>query len=543
MAQGLTVGQYLVEQLAAWGVKRVYGVVGDTLFYLLDAIGKSRKIEFVASRHESAAAFMASAEAKLTGRMTVCTATSGPGMLNLLNGLADAHTDRAPVLAITGQVPTNQIGTGYKQYIDQQVMVQPLAGYSALLVTQDTLPVMLEKAATTAQLKGQVAHISIPKDLFGEMLAAEIKPPQLYEGVLPEPGKEQLQKAAGILAQTRRPVMLVGLGARGCGEAVVALSEKLAAPIILSLGAKGIIAGNHANVIGGLGQGGSETATMAIRDADLVIAVGETWWPKQYTPRAPVVLQIDACQENMGLGHPVEYALVGPAARVLQRLIKRIGNINTDKQWLKSLLTAKSTWDDLLASESKMGGSPIHPASLIAAVEQTADPDAIVCLDVGDHVIWFNRLFKGNRHFVQISGTWRSMGFGLPAAIASKLAQPDRQVVLITGDGGLEMVLGELLTASSQGLGIITIVVNNGTLAMERNRMIMAGFDPIGTELNNPDFAQVAIACGWWGQQVSAFDQLAAALQAAMQTARQGKPALLDVVTADTMAPHTDPWE
>ncbi len=543
MAQGMTVGQYLIEQLSAWGVERVYGVVGDTLFYLLDAIGKTDKLEFIATRHESAAAFMASAEAKLTGRMSVCVATSGPGMLNLLNGLADAHTDRVPVLCITGQVPTNQIGTGYKQYIDQQVMIQPLASFSALLVTPGTIPVILEKAASAAQLKGQVAHLSIPKDLFGEMLGAEIKPPRQYQGVLPEPGEEQLQKAVSLMSSAKRPVMLVGLGARNCSEEVTELSEKLPAPIILSLGAKGIVSGKHPHVIGGLGQGGSETATKALQDADLVITVGETWWPKQYTPRAPQVLQIDACQENVGSGHPVEYALIGPAARILPRLNKQLGKSNIDKAWLNTVLQSKAVWDDLLTGESKMGGSPVHPASLIAAVEQAAEPDAIICLDVGDHVVWFNRLFKGERHFVQLSGTWRSMGFGLPAAIASKLAQPDRQVILVTGDGGIEMVLGELLTASKYGVGITAVVVNNGALVMERNRMLMAGFEPVGTDLNSPDFAKLATACGWDGQKVADFTALPSALQMALQSTAEGKPALLDVITADIMTPHTDPWE
>lgn len=300
MAQGLTVGEYLVEQLAAWGVQRIYGVAGDTLFFLLDSIGKSEKLEFVATRHESAAAFMASAEAKLTGRMTVCIATSGPGMLNLLNGLADAHTDRAPVLAITGQVPTDSIGTGYKQYIDQQVMIQPLAGYSALLITPQSMPILLATAAATAQLKGQVVHLFIPKDLFGQIVAAEIKPSRDYQGVLPEPGEEQLQQAAQLASNAQRPVMLVGLGARESGEAVVELAEKLSAPMILSLPAKGVVPGNHDYVLGGLGQGASDVAHKALLEADLVIAIGETWWPKQYEYRPGLAERRPASQTSMG---------------------------------------------------------------------------------------------------------------------------------------------------------------------------------------------------------------------------------------------------
>lgn len=543
MAQGLTVGEYLVEQLAAWGVQRIYGVVGDTLFFLLDSIGKSDKLQFIPTRHESAAAFMASAEAKLTGRMTVCIATSGPGMLNLLNGLADAHTDRAPVLAITGQVPTESIGTGYKQYIDQQVMIQPLAGYSSLLITPQSLPTLLGTAAATAQLKGQVAHLSIPKDLFGQMVATEIKPLQDYQGALPEPGEEQLQRAAQLASTAQRPVLLVGMGARESGEAVVELAKRLDAPIILSLAAKGVVPGNCDYVLGGLGQGISDVAHKALLEADLVIAIGENWWPKQYTPRAPVVLQIDACQENIGSGRPVECALVGPIARVLPRLVEHLKTTSTDRAWLENTLQAKQAWDEQLAAEAKLGGSPIHPAALIRAVEQAAEPNAIICLDVGDHVIWFNRHFAGNQHFVQLSGTWRSMGFGLPAAIASKLAMPEQQVLLITGDGGLQMVMGELSTASALEAGIVVIVVNNGALAMERNRMITAGFEPVGTSLNNPDFQEVAKACGWHGQRVDDASQLSAALQAAMQAAHQRTPALLDVITADTMTPNTNPWE
>lgn len=587
------VADFLLAQLASWGVERVYGVVGDAIFDLVDALARQNRIRFIACRHEAAAGFMASAEAKLTGRPGVCIATSGPGVSNLINGLGDAYADRVPVLAITGQSPTGKLGTGFKQDIDQQRLLGGLAGYTALLAAPGALPHQLALAWRAAVTEGRVGHLSIPKDLFTQELPATVRGPEPYLGALPVPADVVIAGALPLLNGARRPVILAGHGALPAAGELVSLAEAWGAPVITALPAKGLIPYDHPLALGGLGHGASEAATEALNEADLVLAVATNWWPEDYVPGGtgkahgasaqahPKIVRIDSHPAMIGGKAPVDYGLAGDVRHIVPRVQAGLqGRVDAD--WVAQVQERKRRWTASLRQEftgapptwvhagggvgvhahevaQEPGTAPLqapsgeapapvglaegpdahvgpglHPSAVIHALEQVLPPDAVVSLDTGDHTVWFNRAFGGAAHRVLVSGTWRSIGFGLPGALAAKLAQPERTVAAVVGDGGLTSLPGELLTAARYQIPVLILVMNNGMYAMEYNGMVRQGLAPLETTLNNPDFALLAEACGVAGVSVSRVDQLEEALQRALA---MGRPVLLDVAVAPVPVP------
>lgn len=531
-----TVAETMLEQLHAWGVKRIYGVVGDAIIGLIDVIAKQDRIRFIAVKHESVAAMMASAEAKLTGGLGVCTATMGPGIANLLNGLGDACLDNASVLAITGQAPTDKIGTDYKQYVNQQELIKPFAGYSTLLAHPDATIDVLVKAMHTSLVKGEVSHLSIPKDLFEKMVPSKIrKKPEVLKGTV-QFDRQGLQKATDILKNARRPMILAGVGARSAGQSIEQLADALGAGILVSLGAKGMIPDNSQNLLGGIGQGGNPYAPELFKQSDVVLLVGDTWWPEGYVPTEARILQIDNMQENIGKGIPVELGIVGDAAEVVPILTKDLQGHESNTDWLVRCGEAKEKWQMDNEEEGKLGGTPIHPSTVCRVLERTVSEDAIIAIDTGDVTVWMNRNFRAQKQHLLFSGDWRTMGFALPAALAAKLSEPDREVIAVIGDGGIEMVMADLLTATRYSLPITVVVFNNGSLQMELDKMIAGGYQAEGVRLTNPDFVKLAEACGWDGYRADTEDQFADVLRQALQA---GKPALIDVNTAAVVHPET----
>ncbi|PWK09593.1 thiamine pyrophosphate-binding protein [Tumebacillus permanentifrigoris] len=537
--QTMTVAHTIVQQLQAWGVSRIYGVVGDTFLDFLDAINGSG-LQFIAVKHESTAAFMASAEAKLTGKLGVCLATSGPGMANLLNGLGDAYQDKAPVLAITGQVPTPQIGTDTKQYLDQQVFIAPLAAYSALLTSPDATVEVFAKAIHTSLEQGAVTHVSVPKDLFTQQQSTPIRTqPHLMRGTM-QVNPADIQQVAQLLQSAQKPVVVAGVGARAAAQDVVHICEALGAGLILSLGAKGMIDESNPHLLGGIGKGGSPYASELLKQADVVLLAGDTWWPQDYVPENVRIVQVDYAATNIGTKFNVELGLVGDTKVILPALAQQLQGHQPNQQWLSQIQQARQKWYAELEQEASMEGTPIHPARLIRALERTVQPDAVLCVDTGDHTVWFNRQFRGQQQDVLFSGTWRSMGFGLPAAMAAQLSAPNRQVVALVGDGCLGMSLADLSTAARYALPITVVVVNNGHLQMETDRQKVGQHTELGSDLTNPDFVKVAEACGVAGFRVTDTVDLDSVLQQAMSLPG---PALIDVSVSDVMFPNTTAQE
>lgn len=527
------VADYVLEQLEAWGVRKIYGLPGDAILPLIDAINRHPRIRFISVKHESAAALMASAEAKLTGEIGVCTATSGPGAANLINGLADAKSDRAPVLAITGQVDSFNLGTNYKQYLDQHLLLAAVTDYSGLVAVPDSCNDILVTALRKALTQGTVAHVSFTKDVWQIPTEEGVRPPEPYLRTGAQSPPEVIAAAVKRLNEAQRPAILAGRGARSLGPQLVELAQKWQAGICASLPAKGIVPGDYFLMMGGLGEGGSEASTIMLAEADLVLIIGATWWPEKYTSKQTRIIQIDAVPDNIGKGSQVEYGVVGDLKVLLPEITRGIQE--TDKRtWMDRLSSLKEQWLARIEMETAPGKTPVSPGYLVKTLEKVSAPDGVIVLDVGDHTVWFNRIFTGSAQEVLISGSWRTMGFGLPAAISAKLAQPDRQVIALVGDGSLAMSLGEFLTAVRYRVPIMIVVMNNGYLAMEKDKMELERMDPSLTSLTNPDFAKLAEACGGKGFRVERPDDLENVLREAVNSSH---PALVDVVAGPVKFP------
>lgn len=529
--QARTVAAVLLSQLKLWGIKRIYGVTGDAIFGLMDALGKDKDIRFIAVKHETTAALMASTEARLTGKPGVCVSQMGPGMGNLLNGLGDAHLDRCPVLAITGQAPLNKIGTDYKQYINQQDFIQPLACYSSLLCHPDAISDVLGKALTLSCIRRDVAHLSIPQDLFFSNTAVEPLPPPPFPNIMPS--SEDFHLFIKTMKQAIRPVIIVGQGGKDAGPMLEQLAEKWGAPLIVSPDGNGLIPHASPYFLGGIGEGGNPFVPSFIEQADLVLFVGTTWWPEGYVPEHIIKIQIDQFAENRVEG-PVQGMLLGNIREIVENILRSHFASPQSNEWVEAIQKVKNQWSQENEREGRQEGSPLPPPAIIRAIENSCDENAIVTLDYGDSTIWFYRNFRPAMQEVLLSSQWRTMGFSLPAAMAAKLTNPERQIIAIAGDGGLEMVLAELLTASRYHLKITLIVFNNGTLQMELDKMVLEGLTQEGVTLTNPDFVLLAQACGWDGYRVEHSSELEQVMQNALTSPN---PSLIDVYTEQTIHP------
>lgn len=530
-----TVAQTIVEQLGQWGIKAVFGVAGDAIIPLLDALGAQDRVKFYPARREDAAAFMASAYGKLTGKPGVCIATSGPGAVSLLNGVADAAQDRVPLLVITGQVESRYLGTGHKQYFDQQSLFRTFAGYTTLLVDPQTTVEVVTRALKTAFTEGRVSQISIPKDVFTAVSPAAVRPPEPYLSTRPASELPVIDGALPILNEAARPVILAGRGARGFTRELIALAEKWEAGIVHTMPATGIVPCSHPLALGSLGLAGKGSAANALARADLCLVVGATWWPAEHAPRSLPVVQIDLEPANIGAQTPVRYGIVGHLGAILPRITARLPKVARD-EWRHEISRLRDEWRERMKMETECMEAPIRPQFLVSALQQAVDPEALIVLDVGDHFVWFARVYGARREDVLVSGRWRSMGFALPAAIAAQILQPRRQVVVFTGDGGFGMAMPELTTAVQHNLPITIIVDNNRTLSMEKGRMEVGNFRTVGVDLYNPNFADYARSVGCLGFRVEQPSDLPGRLRDALDA---NTPALVDVLTTHAIPPGT----
>ncbi|NLY90644.1 MAG: thiamine pyrophosphate-binding protein [Firmicutes bacterium] len=348
-----TVAQWVVQQLAAWGVKSVYGVAGDAILPLLAALNEHPQIRFYSVIHEATAAFMASAQAKLTGELGVCVATSGPGVANLLNGLMDAKKDRAPVLALTGQVASYNLDTDYKQAADENLLLAPAVGYSGLASTPKAANDLLGKALRTAVAQGSPVHLAFTKDIWSAPVAQPVHPPEPYLMTKAHSSPEVVAGAFPLLNEAERPAILAGRGAMGLGPLLLDLATHWESGITLTMPAKGTVPGEHPLVLGGLGPGGSEAASKMLAEADLLLIAGATWWPELYLPEHLKIVQLDTAVENIGGKIPVTYGLAGDLHLLLPRL--REGIQKKEKpRWQQRLAELKADWQAEIRPEQQV---------------------------------------------------------------------------------------------------------------------------------------------------------------------------------------------
>lgn len=529
----MIVAEAILKQLAKWGVRNIFGVAGDHIFQILHQLSTCQNIKFYSVCHEETAALMASAHAKLTGEVGVCLATGGPGAVHLLNGVADAFKDRVPVLAITGDEATKDLGTEKKQVIKQNQLFSGITCLSEQPVNQEAVVEVLVKVLSAAIQKNRPAHISIPKDILKERYTGKIFPEAPFLDTGPQSTDKVINEAAAKINQFKKPVILVGKGSTGQSSKIIKMAEKIDAPIILTSVVRGEFPYEHSHVLGGLGDGGSEAATNIINKADIVLEIGANWWPENYLSGNINVIKIDKNPEVIAAGIPVAFGLVGDIGTIIDKLTPQL-NVITDMTWRSQYTHEKEEWNKRVEEELKQNGNPCPPSSIINALNKTVKDNAVITLDVGDHFLWFNRLFKGNGQTILISGKWRTLGFGLPAAMAAKLVHPDRLVVALVGDGGFSMVMADFLTAVKYNLPVTIIVVNNGRYAMEHNRMVAQKLTPFGTDLYNPDFKLFAECCGGIGFKVEDSKELVTTLEKAFNS---NKPCIVDVYTDTTAVP------
>jgi len=532
-----TVADILLSQMAVWGIRHLYGVAGDAIIPLLDAISRQDALRYIAVRHESSAGFMASAEGKCASRIGVCIGTSGPGLANMLNGIADAAADRVPLLVVTGQVASDKVGTEAKQYIEQQQLISPLAVFSAPILHPDAAVAVIDRAIIEAIAKQGVAHVSVPKDVLALPCHSPVRAPTgLLQHTVPV-NLSQLDSSAAALNAARRPMIYIGQGARSAAAPIAELAGKLNAGIIETLGAKGTISADHEWYIGGIGKGGTAESSELLKQSDCLLIVGANWYPQAYVPKETAVIKIDTAPGSIESQPSLACGLVGDAAEVVSSLISKVSSKDR-ADWSRTVKETKAAVWRRLDRERQPVGRAISPPMLMAALEQHIVPDAIIALDTGDHTIWFNRVFRATRQTVTFSGKWRTMGYGLPAALSVKLQFPDKAVTALVGDGSFLMTAMELSTLAKYGLPIKIIVANNGTLAAEQSKMTAGGIAPFGVELANPDFSMLAQAFGIKGCKVEHADDLSEAMR---ELYADDQAALLDVrITAPSpiVLPH-----
>jgi pyruvate oxidase/acetolactate synthase-1/2/3 large subunit len=524
-----TVSDVLINQIAEWGVQYVFGIPGTSTLGVVDAIRKTDgKVKYIQVRHEQTAAFMASAYGKLTGHVAACLGISGPGATNLATGLYDAKLDHSPVLALTGLVARQMIGPGSIQEIDQYAYFEPICVFNKILMSEDQTTMLATLAIKHALLNQGVSHIGIPNDVQKLPYDAPILP---FEGRMPNLAYGQvewlIEKAAKLVDQAERPVILAGFGARGQGTKLLKLATKISAPIMTTFRGKGVVDEYETLSVGCHGDLGSTASAALMEKSDLLIAVGSSFSDLTHIPKKRTV-QIDINPLMIARRYPVEAGLLGNSAVLIPKMTAKVQE-KQNPEYLAEIARLKQDWQNQLARELDASSKPIRPQYLIKVLNDKLAGDAVISLDVGENCWWFGRNFRMRRsQRMVMSGTLATMGFGLPGALAAALAYPDRQVACLTGDGGLTMVLGDFLTALKYGLRVKVFVVNNRRLGMIMQEQKVEGYPSWQTELFDFSFADFAEHAGGFGVRVSDPATLESAVDAALAS---DKPAIVDVET------------
>ncbi|GAA3218146.1 thiamine pyrophosphate-binding protein [Pseudonocardia petroleophila] len=507
-----SVSDVLVETLVAWGVDTVFGMVGHSNLGFAEALRRAEErgeLRFVGIRHEGAAAFAASAYGKLTGRPAACFAIAGPGSTNLLTGLYDAKLDGAPVLAISGQVPSSVLGRGAFQDVDLSAVFRDVA-VSTVTVHAGSDHAELAATAVKHAVDGRgVAHLVLPDEVQDRPSDAPAAPPRGRRADLAvAPPAALLDTAARALRDARRPVLVVGQGARGALDEVRALAERLGAPVLTTFRAKGLLPDTHPLGAGVLGRSGTPVASWLMNESDLLLVVGASF--ANHTGIAPYkpIVQVDDAPSAIGRFHPVEVGLLGDAAVTLRALAAGLDGA----QAVDQRPDVAARWAIWRAEKARRAaddrGRGVASAAVFAALGAQCPADAVIAVDVGNHAYSFGRYFESAGQPVLMSGYLGSIGFGYPAAMGAHLACPDRPVVAVTGDGGFGQYLAELTTAVRYGMPVKHVLLDNGALGKISKEQLGARLPVWQTSLVNPDFAGYARLCGAAGIPVHRADEL-----------------------------------
>jgi pyruvate dehydrogenase (quinone) len=531
-----TVADQFAETLAAAGVKRIYGVVGDSLNGLTDSLRRQAKIDWLHVRHEEVAAFAAGAEAHLTGELAVCAGSCGPGNLHLINGLFDCHRSGVPVLAIAAQIPSPEIGAGYFQETHPQTLFKECSHYCELVSDPQQMPRTLEIAIREAVGKRGVSVVVVPGDVA--LQAASDAPLAKIGGLLPPrpsvtPADAELENLAGLLNGDGRVTILCGSGCEGAHAELLELGKKLKAPMVHALRGKEHVEWDNPYDVGMTGLIGFSSGYYAMHDCDILLMLGTDFPYRQFYPRGGVrVAQVDLRPEQIGRRAVVDLGVVGDVKATIAALLPLLEEKDDDArlaQALKHYAKARKSLDDLAVGAGKR---VLHPQQVAKAISDHASADAVFSCDVGLPTVWAARYLAMNGKRRLIGSFWHgSMANAMAQAIGAQAAFPGRQVISLSGDGGFSMLMGDFLSLTQLRLPVKIVVFNNGKLGFVELEQMSTGFLTTGTDLENPNFAAMAEAIGVRGIRIEKQDEVDAAIAAAL--AHDG-PVLVDAVVART---------
>lgn len=525
-----SIAEVLVEILTGAGVKRIFGIAGDSLNALTDSIQRSGQISWVHVRHEETAAFAAGAEAHLTGNLAVCAGSSGPGNLHLINGLYDCHRSRVPVLAIAAHIQSSEIGSNYFQETQPKQLFAECSHYCEMISCPEQMPRILEIAIQTAISKCGVSVIILPGDIAWKA-AVEQSPRMHFSTDKPtvSPSDDEIAKLAKILNDAKKITILGGAGCKDAHREVIEVAGKLKAPIVHAMRGKEYIEYDNPYDVGMTGLIGFSSGYHSMMNADALFMIGTDFPYVQFYPKDATIVQIDIRGSQLGRRTKLDFGLVGDAKTTLRALLPKLEQKKDDTHLhaaLKHYQQARKGLDDLATSGHLKERS--HPQYVARIVDELASEDAIFSCDVGTPTIWAARYLKmnGKRRLLG-SFNHGSMANALPQAIGAQLACPDKQVISLSGDGGIAMLMGDLLTLMQSKLPVKVIVFRNDALAFVELEMKAAGVLEYATDLQNPSFAKIAEAMGFLGLKCETSDQVRPMISQAL--AHDG-PALVEVL-------------
>lgn len=515
-----SVAEVIIKVLEDSGIQRIYGIPGDSIDPLVDAIRKS-KVKYVQVRHEEGASFAASVEAKITGKPSACMGTSGPGSIHLLNGLYDAKMDHAPVIALTGQVESDMIGHDYFQEVNLTKLFDDVAVYNQILINPENAEYIIRRAIREAISKRGVAHINLPVDI--------LRKSSEYKGSKnTEVGKVKysidFSRAKELIKESEKPVLLIGGGTRGLGKEINRFAEKIGAPIIYTLNGKGILPDLDPKVMGGIGLLGTKPSIEAMDKADLLIMLGTSFPYVNFLNKSAKVIQVDIDNSNIGKRLDVDLSYPIPVAEFLNIDVEE----KSDK-FYEELKGKKEDWLDSISKQENSLDKPMKPQRVAYIVSQKCKKDAVIVTDTGNVTMWTARHFRASGEQTFIFSAWLgSMGIGVPGSVGASFAvENKRQVISFVGDGGFTMTMMEMITAKKYDLPVKIIVYNNSKLGMIKFEQEVMGYPEWGVDLYNPDFTKIAEFIGFKGFRLEEPKEAEEIIEDFLNT--KG-PALLDAI-------------
>ncbi|VVM74515.1 Pyruvate dehydrogenase [ubiquinone] [Pseudomonas fluorescens] len=527
----ITLAQQLATTLEQAGVKRIWGLTGDSLNGLTEALRTMDSIEWMHVRHEEVAAFAAGADGAVTGELAVCAGSCGPGNLHLINGLFDCHRNHVPVLAIAAQIPSSEVGLNYFQETHPQELFKECSHFVELVSSPAQMPHVLHRAMRSAILNRGVAVVVIPGDVALQEVDDTFKPWPALSRPRTLPAPHDLDRLVELLSESKAVTLMCGAGCAGAHDQVVALADALGAPVVHALRGKEHVEWDNPFDVGMTGLIGFSSGYQAMLKCDTLVMLGTDFPYRQFYPTDATIIQIDHDPQALGRRTALDLGIAADVGETLAALLPRLP-YRADRRFLESSLKhyekARQGLDDL--AEPSAPGRPIHPQYLTRLLSELADDDAIFTADVGTPTVWAARYLKmnGKRRLLG-SFNHGSMANAMPQAIGAQAAFPQRQVISLSGDGGFSMLMGDFISLAQLKLPVKIIVYDNASLGFVAMEMKSSGLLDTGTDLHNPDFAAMANAMGILGIRVEESEDLAPALRRAL--AHDG-PVLVDVVTA-----------